>query len=130
MHYVDEGTGPPILFCHGNHLRLDGFIMMGHDWGGPIGMAVATVRAERVRGVILGDTWLWPADLRMAATLGANRPCLVWGRQDLAFRPAHLLPRMRAAFADSVEVVLPHARHYIQEDAPEEIARAITMRFG
>ena len=260
MHYIDEGAGPPILFCHGNptwsflyrkvitrlsgtfrciavdylgfglsehpeaygysaeeharcvgelvdHLRLDGFITMGHDWGGPISMAVAAMRPERIRGIILGDTWFWPADLRMAAfskaastpwaqrrildenvfverivplgmahhltqgeldhyrqvlpspsarrgvaelprqllaagpllqrlatevpaTLGAKPALLVWGKKDLAFRPAHLLPRMRAAFGSNVTVVLPHARHYIQEDAPEEIAQAITERFG
>jgi haloalkane dehalogenase len=260
LHYVDEGTGPPILFCHGNptwsflyrkiitrlrenfrciavdylgfglserpeaygysieehvrcvvelvdHLQLDGFIVMGHDWGGPVGLAVATARPRRVRGVILGDTWFWPADLRMAAfsrvmstpwmrrqileknvfvewivplgtahrltrremdhyrkvqpspgarrgvaelprellaarpllqrlasdvpaTLGAKPALLLWGRNDLAFRPAHLLPRMQAAFPGNVTVVLPHARHYIQEDAPEEIAQAILKRFS
>lgn len=37
---------------------------MGQDWGGPIGMAVAAERAERVRGVVLGNTWFWPADVR------------------------------------------------------------------
>jgi haloalkane dehalogenase len=120
VHYIDEGTGPPILFCHDNptwsflyrkvitalrgsfrciavdypgfglserpegygytaeeharcvgelvdHLQLDGLITMGHDWGGPVSLAVATARPERVRGVILGDTWFWPADLRMTA---------------------------------------------------------------
>jgi hypothetical protein len=36
---------------------------------------------------------------------------------------------MRAALASSVTVALPHARHYIQEDAPE-VARAIAGRFG
>lgn len=115
MHYVDEGSGPPILFCHGNptwsflyrniitglrdqfrciapdylgfglserppgfgytieehaavvgelvdHLGLDGFLTMGQDWGGPVSMAVDVVRADRVRGVVLGNTWFWPAD--------------------------------------------------------------------
>ncbi len=115
MHYIDEGTGPPILLCHGNptwsflyrdiivalrghfrciapdylgfglsdrperfgyaideharvvgefvdHLGLDGYLTMGQDWGGPIGMAVAVQRAGRVRGVILGNTWFWPTD--------------------------------------------------------------------
>ena len=260
LHYVDEGAGPPILFCHGNptwsflyrkvitrlrgrfrciavdylgfglserpadygytaeehvrcvgelvdHLQLDGLITMGHDWGGPVSLGVAAARPERVRGVILSDTWFWPADLRMAAfsrvmstslmrrqvldknifvewivplgmahrltpgemdhyrevqpspgarlgvaelprqllaarpllrrlasdvpaTLGAKPALLVWGGRDLTFRPGHLLPRMRAAFADNVTVVLPRARHYIQEDAPEEVARAIADRFG
>jgi haloalkane dehalogenase len=260
MHYVDEGAGPPVLFCHGNptwsflyrkviarlrgsfrciavdylgfglserpeaygytideharcvgelvdHLQLDGFIPMGQDWGGPVSMAVATARPKRVRGVILGDTWFWPADLRMTlfsrvtstswmqrqileknlfverimplgmthhltlaemdhyrkvqpspdarrgvaemprqllaarpllqrlagdvpATLGAKPALLLWGMKDLAFRPGHLLPRMQAAFPSNVTVRLPHAGHYIQEDAPEEIAQAISQRFG
>jgi len=119
IHYIDEGTGPPIVFCHGNptwsflyrniiialrdrfrciamdylgfglserpagfgykvdqharvvgelvdhltrHEGLDGYLTMGQDWGGPISMAVAVERAERVRGVILGNTWFWPTD--------------------------------------------------------------------
>lgn len=115
IHYVDEGTGPPILLCHGNptwsflyrdiivalrdrfrcvapdylgfglserpsgfgyqideharvigefvdHLGLDRYLSMGQDWGGPISMAVAVERADRVRGVVLGNTWFWPAD--------------------------------------------------------------------
>jgi haloalkane dehalogenase len=37
---------------------------------------------------------------------------------------------MQATFASNVTVGLPHAKHYIQEDAPEEIAQAITQRFG
>ncbi|AHH14934.1 haloalkane dehalogenase [Nocardia nova SH22a] len=115
MHYIDEGDGPPILFCHGSptwsflyrdivrnlrdryrciavdhlgfglserpaefgytiaehtvvlgelidHLRLDGLVMMGHDWGGPIGLGAVTARADRVRGITLGNTMFWPID--------------------------------------------------------------------
>ncbi|MGH3531679.1 MAG: haloalkane dehalogenase [Mycobacterium sp.] len=115
MHYVDEGSGQPILFCHGNptwsflyrdvvialrdrfrciapdylgfglserptgfgytavehasvvgelvdHLGLDDYLTMGQDWGGPINMAVGVQRADRIRGVVLGNTWFWPAD--------------------------------------------------------------------
>lgn len=46
-----------------DHLNLDGYLTMGQDWGGPIGMAVAVERAERVRGVVLGNTWFWPTDV-------------------------------------------------------------------
>jgi len=261
MHYVDEGAGPPILFCHGNptwsflyrniitrlrgqfrcvavdylgfglserpdaygytieehgrcvgelvdHLQLDGFITMGQDWGGPVSMAVGIARPERVRGVILGNTWFWPADAlsmkvfswvmsspwmqrqileknffverivpsgmahhltpgemnhyrgvqpspaarkgvaempkqilaarpllqRLArdvpAALGDKPALLVWGMKDFAFRPKPNLPRMQATFADNVTVELPDAKHYIQEDAPAEIAEAITKRFA
>lgn len=260
MHYIDEGSGTPILFCHGNptwsflyrgivsrlrdrfrcvavdylgfglserperygytieehgrtvgelvdHLGLDGFIVMGQDWGGPIGTAVATQRAERVRGVVLGNTWFWPADWRfktfskimssrpiqrrileknffierlmptamtrrltpqemehyrkaqpspparrgvaempkqiiaarpllerlardVPVRLGDKPALLVWGMKDLGFRPKLILPRMRATFADHEVVELPGAKHYIQEDAPDEIADAIAKRFG
>ncbi|MFD4441802.1 haloalkane dehalogenase [Nocardia sp. NPDC058519] len=115
VHYIDEGSGIPILFCHGSptwsflyrkiigelgdrfrcvavdypgfglserppgygytiaehaavvgelvdHLELDQFVIMGQDWGGPIGAAVGTARADRVRGLVLGNTLLWPTD--------------------------------------------------------------------
>jgi haloalkane dehalogenase len=260
MHYVDEGSGTPILFCHGNptwsflyrgivarlrdrfrcvavdylgfglsdrpdgygytieeHVRtvgelvdrldLDGFAFMGQDWGGPIGTAVATDRADRVQGIVLGNTWFWPADWyfrafstvmstrpiqrrilernlfverlmpssmarrltlremdhyrkaqpspaarrgvaemprqivaarplleRLArdvpARLGAKRALFIWGMRDRGFRPKAMLPRMRRTFDDHVVVELPGAKHYIQEDAPQEIADAIARRFG
>ena len=46
-----------------DHLGLDGYLTMGQDWGGPISMAVAVERADRVRGVVLGNTWFWPTDV-------------------------------------------------------------------
>jgi haloalkane dehalogenase len=38
---------------------------MGQDWGGPIGMDVASRRADRVRGLVMGNTWFWPESGRM-----------------------------------------------------------------
>jgi haloalkane dehalogenase len=191
-----------------DHLGLDGYLTMGQDWGGPISMAVAVERADRVRGVVLGNTWFWPADTlstkafsrvmssppmqyailhrnffverlipagtarrpsaavmehyravqpnaearkgvaempkqilaahpllaRLAeevpAKLGGKPALFVWGMKDFAFRPGPTIPRMRAAFPDHVLVELPDAKHFIQEDAPEDIAAAISERFG
>ncbi|SPM42660.1 Lysophospholipase, alpha-beta hydrolase superfamily [Mycobacterium numidiamassiliense] len=191
-----------------DHLGLDGYLTMGQDWGGPISMAVAVARAQRVRGVVLGNTWFWPTDVlttkifsrvmssppmqrailrrnyfvermiplgtakppsaavmahyrgvqpnpearlgvakmpkellaartlldrlshEVPATLGAKPALFVWGMKDFAFRPGPSLPRMRAAFPDHVLVELPEAKHFIQEDAPDEIAAAIIERFG
>ena len=260
VHYVDEGTGPAILLCHGNptwsflyrdiirglkdHFRciapdylgfglsdrppgfgyrieehatvvgelvdqlgLDDYLTMGQDWGGPISMAVGTDRADRVRGVILGNTWFWPTDdlttkvfsrvmgsppmqwailqrnffverliptgtatslsdavmahyrgvqpspetragvarfpkeilaarpllerlsRDVPAKLGSKPTLLVWGMKDVAFRPGPNIPRMRATFPDHVLVELPDAKHYIQEDAPDRISKAIMDRF-
>lgn len=130
VHYIDEGDGPPILFCHGSptwsflyrhiveglrdryrciavdylgfglserperfgytlaehstvlgelidHLRLDGFVLMGQDWGGPIGLSAATVRADRVSGIVLGNTAFWPVEAlanRAFSVIMSSRP--------------------------------------------------------
>jgi haloalkane dehalogenase len=191
-----------------DHLALEGFVVMGQDWGGPIGTAVAVDRADRVSGLVLGNTWFWPAEsLSMKAfsrimssgplqrmilernllverlmlagmarkltpqemdhyrkvqpspearrgvaemprqilaarpllerlfrqvpeRLGDKPALLVWGMKDLGFRPKSFLPKMRSTFPDHELVELPRARHYIQEDAPDEIAAAIGRRFS
>lgn len=43
-------------------LALSDVVLMGNDWGGPIGLAVAAARPARFRGVILANTWAWPVD--------------------------------------------------------------------
>lgn len=260
VHYIDEGTGPPLVFCHGSptwsflyrhlvralrgrfrciavdhlgfglserpadfgytvsehttvtgelidHLRLDGFLLMGQDWGGPIGLGAATTRADRVKGIVLGNTAFWPvtqpANLAfgvimsspplqrrilernllverfllgrpgptltpaeadhyravqptkearrglavMPQEIRAARPLLeklaadvpvhlgtkptlaVWGMRDMVFRPRACLPRMRSAFTELEVVELRRAGHFVQEDAPDQIAAAIIERF-
>lgn len=190
-----------------DHLNLDGYLSMGQDWGGPISLAAAVDRADRVAGVILGNTWFWPADPlamkvfsaamsspplqyailqhnffvnrlmppaacrltpevmahyrgvqpapadrvgvarfpkeivaarpllqrlveQVPARLGSKPALIVWGMRDPAFKSGAMIARVRAAFDDHVFVELPHAKHFIQEDAPDEIARAIVDRFG
>ncbi len=191
-----------------DQLGLDGYVSMGQDWGGPISLAVAVARADRVRGVVMGNTWFWPADAlsmkafirfmssppmqyailrrnffverlipagtgrrlsrtvmdhyrgvqptardragvarlpkeilaarpllqhlaeQVPARLGSKPALLVWGMKDRAFRPGPIIPRIRAAFPDHVVVELPHASHFIQEDAPGEISEAMMQRFG
>jgi haloalkane dehalogenase len=51
-----------------DHLDLDGFLVLGQDWGGPIGMSVASQRAGRVAGLVFMNTWFWRTD-RLAVQL-------------------------------------------------------------
>ncbi|MFW5877196.1 MAG: alpha/beta fold hydrolase [Myxococcota bacterium] len=44
------------------HLDLREYLIMGQDWGGPIGIATALRDPERVRGLVFGNTWFWPTD--------------------------------------------------------------------
>ena len=122
IHYIDEGSGRPLVLFHGNpdwsflyrkmviglrgqfrciamdypgfglsvhpdgsygytsaehavvvrelveHLNLQDMVVMGQDWGGPIGMDVASRMPERVGGLVMGNTWFWPMESLMLNT--------------------------------------------------------------
>jgi haloalkane dehalogenase len=182
-------------------LDLRNLTIMGHDWGGSIGMSVAADELDRVRALVMGNTWYWPIDswqlkamaylfsmapvqtmmldrnvfvekvlpwgvkhpladevlrhyrevmpspasrvgaTELAAQLIdastwlsdlqtrvrerlANVPLLLtWGVSDVAF-PRRYVQRFRDDFR-RVTVARLDAKHFIQEDAPAEIARAI-----
>lgn len=41
-------------------LDLRGATLMVQDWGGPIGLAVATRQPDRFSAFVIGNTWAWP----------------------------------------------------------------------
>lgn len=47
-------------------LDLSDVTLMVQDWGGPIGLGVASRHPERFRALVIGNTWAWPVngDLR------------------------------------------------------------------
>lgn len=60
-----------------DELGLESFTPVMHDWAGPIGLSVALERQDRVKGLILGNTWAWPrtdtATERFSSALGEGR---------------------------------------------------------
>lgn len=86
--------------------------------------------AEFPRQILAAGPWLEELAVGVPRALGSKPTLLVWGMRDLGFRARVYVPRMRATFRDSVFVPLPRAGHFIQEDAPGEISRAIAERFG
>jgi haloalkane dehalogenase len=131
-----------------DHLDLDQFIVMGQDWGGPIGLKVACDRAERVRGVVLGNTWFWPADRTMTKFFSkimssgfmqkkivnknffverlypmghANKPS---GRELEQYRSVYPTPESRAGIAQFPREIL--ASHELLA----ELARAVPERLA
>jgi haloalkane dehalogenase len=58
-------------------LDLQEFTPVMQDWGGPIGLAASLDRKDRVKAMILGNTWAWPrtdaATQRFSAALGEGR---------------------------------------------------------
>ncbi|MCI4323521.1 MAG: alpha/beta fold hydrolase [Thermoplasmata archaeon] len=116
VHFVDEGSGAPVLLLHGNptwsylyrdvikelrgecrliapdypgfgmsrapahydftpkehsevvsglvqHLALTNVVLVVQDWGGPIGMSYAVHHRENLRGLVVMNTWAWPATI-------------------------------------------------------------------
>ena len=163
VHYIDEGTGPVIVFFHGNptwsflyrnviaglrdrfrciapdylgfglsehpsgfgyrvdehasvmgelvdHLELDRYLSMGQDWGGPISMAVATDRADRVRGVVLGNTWFWPTSELSTKIFSVvmGSPPMQWAITKRNFFVERLIPAGTTTSLD--ETVMDHYR--------------------
>lgn len=185
------------------HLDLRGYVPVVQDWGGPIGLAVAVRGPERVRGLVVGNTWGWRVDRdpwfvafshlmggplgrlligranlfverlipagHRRRTLGetemahyrapfpdeaarapthvlprrivmsnalldevqrdlpglAAKPALiVWGDRDIAFRSRERR-RWERTLPDATTVILEGAGHYIQDDAPDDLAAAI-----
>ncbi|MEM7341552.1 MAG: alpha/beta fold hydrolase [Actinomycetota bacterium] len=187
-------------------LDLHDAVVMGADWGGPIGLEVASQRADRVSGLVIGNTWAWPADttmLRFFSRLMSSAPMqwlikrrnlfvdpamkrsiigemterefehytavvptpasrtgiaefpkqiraaapwlaqleqrvltafsdtpmlIVWGTRDPVFRA--VLPHWERRFPNAQVTTLDGASHYLQEDEPEQIARAIAEAFA
>ncbi len=45
-----------------DHLKLEKFILMIQDWGGPIGIDIATRYPDKIAGLVIGNTWSWRPD--------------------------------------------------------------------
>ena len=43
------------------HLQLQNLVLVVQDWGGPIGMNFAVGHRERLRGIVIMNTWAWPS---------------------------------------------------------------------
>ncbi|HSM60778.1 MAG TPA: alpha/beta fold hydrolase, partial [Longimicrobiales bacterium] len=59
------------------HLDLQNLTIMGQDWGGPIGMRVALDEIERLRALVMGNTFYFPPDtlaLKVFAYVMSSEP--------------------------------------------------------
>ena len=61
-----------VLAAFIGRLDLRDYILMGQDWGGPIGLAASGRDPDRVAGLVLGNTWAWSMGRRPPAHLWAQ----------------------------------------------------------
>ena len=84
--------------------------------------------AEFARQLTLSANWLGEIEREVRRSLGHLPLLLTWGIDDLSFTPA-FMDTFRRDF-QKARVLRLDARHYIQEDAPGEVSRAIQEFLG
>jgi haloalkane dehalogenase len=71
-----------------DHLELTDMVVMGQDWGGPIGMDIASRNPDLIHGLVMGNTWFWPGDDLLTKTFSKT----------LGSRPMQWLTKNRNIF--------------------------------
>jgi haloalkane dehalogenase len=82
------------------------------------------------RQILAATPWLGRLAASAPAALRDKPTALVWGMRDRAFGSNGILERWRSEFPSAEVVILDDANHYVQEDAPEQIAATAMRRFG
>jgi haloalkane dehalogenase len=112
-----------------DRLGLDGLIVVGYAWGGPIGLGFAGRRPDLIRGLVIGNTWAWPDNrLRVrifSALMGGPLSPLLVDRLNLMLRAYLPLNLKRARLTDTeraaYEGPFPPERRHIMRVFPREI---------
>ena len=94
-----------------DQLGLDGIVLVVQDWGGPIGLGVATRRPDRFKAFVIGNTWAWPFldDRRISgfsAALGGDRSGELLSQRLNVFVNVFLKQGMRRRKPTEAEMVM------------------------
>ncbi|WP_261304315.1 alpha/beta fold hydrolase [Paenibacillus andongensis] len=97
-------------------LDLKDFVLVVQDWGGPIGFNYAVQNRDNLRGIVLMNTWAWPATL-----LAMKLFSIAMGGWPLGY----WLQTRRNFFA---KVIVPHGIHH-SENVTESLRHAYSAPF-
>jgi haloalkane dehalogenase len=95
-----------------DELGLDDVVIVVHDWGGPIGLDWATRHPDRVRGVVVTNSWLWPHDSTRVRLFGRLLGGAL-GREAILRFNAFARVVVPLAFADRSRLSPGVHRHYV-----------------
>jgi haloalkane dehalogenase len=77
------------------HLDLKDMIIVVQDWGGPIGMNYAVQHRENLRGIVVMNTWAWPAEImpmKLFSLIMGGWPVGYWLQTRLNFFAKVIVP--------------------------------------
>ncbi|WP_367281817.1 alpha/beta fold hydrolase [Ilumatobacter sp.] len=112
------------------HLDLSDAVLVGQDWGGPIGIDVASRDPDRCTGLVLGDTFFFPA-LRLQRAFGTTVTSDIMGHQVMqrSLFVRRMLPTLLQTELTDAE--LAHdARKAIAAEAILRLIRVTDAPFG
>jgi haloalkane dehalogenase len=97
------------------HLNLTNILLVVQDWGGPIGMSYAVRHKQNVCGIVVMNSWAWPASVpqRLFSLVMGGWPLGYW------------LQTRRNFFA---RVIVPRGIHH-SEKVTENLKKAYTSPF-
>lgn len=95
-------------------LELRDLVLVVHDFGGPIGLPIALAQRQRVRSLVLVNTWMWShghesAVRRVSRLVGSPLGCFLY--RWLNGSPRWLIP---ASFADRKKLTRSVHAHYMR----------------
>lgn len=93
-------------------LELTGVTLVVHDFGGPIGLATALARPDRIDRLVLFNTWMWPVDGDPAIARGARVAGSWIGRLLYRYLNVPVKALMPAAVGDRRILTPAIHRHY------------------
>lgn len=115
-------------------LDLREVVVVGQDWGGPIGLRLVGRQPERFAGVVLGNTWAWPVDgdphfARFSTVMGGPLGALLIRRLNLFVNlmvpMGHRRRRLpRAEMAHYRRALAAPARRHLSAVLPRQIVAA------
>lgn len=77
------------------HLKLEKYIIVVQDWGGPTGLWVASGNPEKVAGMVISNTWAWKSDgMNAEFSMQMRQPEMQRKLLDENLLPAVLMPSL------------------------------------
>lgn len=92
------------------HLDLQDAVLVGQDWGGPIGFDVASRMPDRFTGLVAGNTMIWPSTFLIQRTFSKLTGL---GFMQRLLMKRHLFVKRIMKSLIQVPVTTEEMRHYI-----------------
>ncbi len=112
-----------------NHLDLKNITLVVHDFGGPIGLAYAQKYPEKIKRIIIMNSWLWSVKKDPFYGLFSRLMTTPLGNWLYLKQGFSAKVIMKSAFADKTKLTSALHRHYLRA-LPDAKSRKATLDYA